>query len=329
MARLAPEKTELRLSCHITIHLRHLLRDDTMPAKLTTQEFINRARAVHGDKYGYAFSVYQSAHKKVLISCNEHGIFEQSPSNHIGGRGCPECKFEKIGKQKRSNTDSFVTKAKLVHGNKYDYTSVNYVTNTSKVTITCRIHGNFKQTPSDHINGCGCNICRYDSVSEKLSFTKEQFIEKSISVHGDDYDYSKSNYINANTKVSIICKKHGSFTQIPSSHLSGCGCPNCAEYGFDREGTGYLYLLRSKCGQYCKIGITNKPSKRHLQLRRSTPFQFDVIECVKGPGSVVAYSEKILLSSSEPITFTDTFDGHTEWRLWDESIRTRMLSLMD
>ena len=140
---LAAEKTELRLSCHMTLHLRHLLRDEIMPPRLTTKEFINRARAVHGDKYGYAFSVYQQSHTKVYVHCEEHGVFEQTPSNHLRGQGCPGC----FGTKKKHTTESFIQKAREVHGDSYDYAFVNYVYSHTKVKIICRKHGSFFTNP--------------------------------------------------------------------------------------------------------------------------------------------------------------------------------------
>lgn len=286
-----------------------------MSAKLTTQEFIDHSRAVHGDKYGYAFSVYQSARVKVFIYCHVHGMFEQSPHHHVNGRGCPGC----YGNKKHDNC-SFIQKAREIHGDKYDYSKVEYKNNYSKVTINCPEHGDFEQKVTSHISGHGCAEC----VGLRKN-TNESFIEKSKKVHGYRYSYSKVSYVCSQEKVTITCPEHGDFEQIANAHLRGQGCPGCAEYGFDRTKVGFLYVLRSDCGRYMKIGITHNPKQRHNKLKRDTPFSFERIELIEGPGDQIADLEKELLAEYKPIEFDNQFDGYTEWRSWDNSIRDHLV----
>ena len=120
----------------------------------------------------------------------------------------------------------FLEKAKSIHGDKYDYSLVNYLNNYTPVKIICPIHGVFEQKPTYHIDkGNGCREC---STRNKL--TNEIFIEKARLVHGDKYDYSKVDYINAKTKVKVICPIHGEFEQTPSSHLhQKTGCSKCSK----------------------------------------------------------------------------------------------------
>ena len=94
--------------------------------------------------------------------------------------------------------------------------------------------------------------------------------------------------------------------------------------GFDRTKYASLYILRSDCGSYMKIGITHNPKQRHNKLKRDTPFSFDCVELIEGPGEQIANLEKELLAEYQPAAFTETFDGHTEWRLWDDSIRHKL-----
>jgi len=290
--------------------------------KLTTQEFIDSARAAHGCKYDYTFSVYQSAHEKVVIQCNEHGLFYQTPNSHLSGKGCPGCGQKSTSHSLRSTTQKFIEKARYVHGpDKYDYSQVRYITINKKVTIICKKHGEFKQTPHNHVSGQNCPSC-----SDKRH-TTDMFIENAIDVHGHGvFDYSTVNYKQAHQKVIINCPEHGPFSQTPNSHLNGKGCPGCGNGGFDRTKRGYLYMLRSRCGRYVKIGITHDPDRRHAQLAKSTPFEFKRIELIEGPGSWVADMEKKLLSMSEPVVFQQSFDGYTEWRLWSEELRNTLTS---
>lgn len=136
-----------------------------------------------------------------------------------------------------SNTEEFVKRARKVHGDKYDYSKVNYVNNRTKVIIICPEHGEFEQVPDSHLRGSGCPICRWKKAKESLrksvGLTTEKFIERAKKIHGDKYDYSKVKYENTDTKVCIICPKHGEFWQTPHHHLMGIGCPYCGQKKYD------------------------------------------------------------------------------------------------
>lgn len=123
--------------------------------KKTTEQFITEAKLVHGDCYNYSSSKYVNAHNKVEILCYKHDIFLQKAKDHLSGKGCKKCYYDKSTK----TTDEFIKEAKLVHGDRYDYNKVKYTLNTNKITIICKIHFDFYQQPSTHINGSGCPIC--------------------------------------------------------------------------------------------------------------------------------------------------------------------------
>ena len=172
-----------------------------MTKKMTNSEFIAKARKIHNEKYDYSKVEYINNRTKVCIICPIHGEFWQTPNAHLNGQDCPKCK----GKIKLT-LEKFIEKAKKVHGDKYDYSKVEYINNHTKVCIICPIHGEFWQTPQHHLKGVGCPKC-YGNFRK----TTEQFIEEARKVHGDKYDYSKVEYVNATTKVRIICPKHGEF----------------------------------------------------------------------------------------------------------------------
>ena len=185
--------------------------------RLTTQEFIERARKVHGNKYDYSKVNYINNSTKVCIICPKHGEFWMSPSAHIDGKqGCKYCSGKQLTKE------IFIEKAKIVHGNKYDYSKVEYINNRTKVCIICPIHGEFWQTPGRHLLGQNCPKC-----TNEYSPTTDEWIDKAKKVHGDKYDYSKTVYVNAATKVCITCPRHGDFWIFPNNHLKGNGCPSC------------------------------------------------------------------------------------------------------
>jgi hypothetical protein len=125
-------------------------------------------------------------------------------------------------------TEKFIIKAKEVHNNKYDYSLVNYQNNQTKIIINCPIHGIFEQKPSKHLSGQTCKKCATSTVNLLKKKTNLKFIEESVLIHDNKYDYSISNYQNAITPINIICPIHGEFKQIPSTHLKGKGCPKCA-----------------------------------------------------------------------------------------------------
>ena len=197
--------------------------------KLTNNEFIKKAREIHGDKYDYSKVDYINNKTKVCIICPEHGEFWQKPNYHLSACGCPKCKCDKIKKTKYITTESFIQKAHEVHESKYDYSKVEYKGIFEKVCIICPEHGEFWQTPNNHLNNKrGCPKCGVKAVWDKRGrITTESFIQKARNIHGDKYDYSKVEYINSQTKVCIICPEHGEFWQAPSKHLSGQGCSKC------------------------------------------------------------------------------------------------------
>ena len=209
------------------------------------EDFIRKARKVHGSKYDYSRVKYINNRTKVEIICPKHGSFWQTPNSHLSGRGCKECGKLSSARSRSLTKEEFIKKAREVHGDKYDYSKVNYVNSTTEVEIICPKHGSFWQTPNSHLSGNGCKECGKSNSAKSRSLTKEEFIKKAKEVHGDKYDYSKVNYVNSKTEVEIICPKHGSFKQRPAYHLSaGHGCPDCVMSKLEREVE--LYLKRKK-----------------------------------------------------------------------------------
>ena len=193
-----------------------------MGKKLTTEEFIKKANKKHNGKYDYSKVEYIDSHTKVCIICPEHGEFWQGPANHLSGQNCPKCASIEVHTNQSNKKEGFIQKAKEIHGDKYDYSKVEYINNHTKVCIICPEHGEFWQKPIHHTQGKGCPYC---GGTKKL--TTKEFVEKAKQIHGDRYDYSKVDYISAETKVCIICPEHGEFWQTPHAHLAGQNCPKC------------------------------------------------------------------------------------------------------
>lgn len=122
-------------------------------------EFIGAARKVHGDTYDYADVEYVNDSTNVDIRCRIHGLFQQTPNNHLSGKGCMDCGHARTGDAQRHTQEDFIAKAVAVHGNTYTYENTQYVLDDIHVLITCPTHGDFSQTPSNHLRGQGCNQC--------------------------------------------------------------------------------------------------------------------------------------------------------------------------
>ena len=211
--------------------------------RLTTEDFIAKSREVHGDRYDYSKVEYVNSKTKVCIICPIHGEFWQIPSSHLNGQGCRKCGFLNTAKKRKASTVRFIFKAKIKHGDRYDYSKVEYVNIDTKICIVCPEHGEFWQTPYNHLKGCQCPKCM-----GKTTTNTADFIKKALRLHRDRYDYSKVEYKNSQTKVCIICPEHGEFWQTPNNHLRGQGCPICNN-GFNK-----LY----------KLSLLNKEDLLHM-----------------------------------------------------------------
>lgn len=195
-----------------------------MGVKINKEEFLRRAKEVHGDRYDYSNLDYHKLNEKGIIICKDHGEFSQNLLIHLhAARGCPEC-----GGSVKRTRETFEIAARKIHGDKYDYSKVLYKNNKIKVTLTCRACvKDFEIRPDAHMNGKGCSICGYKVAAKKRSDSPDKFISDARRIHGDRYNYSSINYVGAHHKLDIICAKHGVFKQIPANHLRGVGCPKC------------------------------------------------------------------------------------------------------
>ena len=186
------------------------------------KHFIERANKIHNNKYDYSRLNYISTKYKVTIICPIHGEFIQTGYDHLKGWGCSRCS----GKHKPTR-EEWIERANKKHNFKYDYSKVEYKDNKTPVCIICPEHGEFWQIPNNHIRGGKCPKCEYKRRNLAYAKTTEQFIKEATLVHNNTYDYSKVEYYNKNSKVCIICPKHGEFWQSPASHIQGSGCPQC------------------------------------------------------------------------------------------------------
>jgi hypothetical protein len=177
-----------------------------MSRKLTKEEIVERAKNVHKDKYDYTDLVYKDMSTNINVKCKIHGEFFQRPFDHLKGLGCSKCGVIKSGLTRTLTNNEFIEKANKIHNNKYKYPNAIYLSANKKLLITCENHGDFEQTPNNHISKKhGCPNC---SKLKKLN--SELFRDRSIKIYKDKYDYSFSDYINNKTEIlpSIITNKH-------------------------------------------------------------------------------------------------------------------------
>ena len=215
----------------------------------TIEKFIEIGSAIFIDEnnnplYDYSKSKQPKNNKdrSIIVICKKHGDFMTSYNAHIGHKkGCPICGIErmynKYNEIKLKAALEFEEKAKLVHNDNgipiYHYHKVNYNGSYKDVCIICSKHGEFWQTPANHLSGHGCPMCAIEYRTQKNRMTYEEFMNKISKIHIDYkgellYDYSKVNFIDMNTEICVICKKHGEFFIKPSIHLyAKCGCKKC------------------------------------------------------------------------------------------------------
>jgi very-short-patch-repair endonuclease len=133
----------------------------------TSELCINQFKKIHGDRYDYSKVIYITSKIKVCIICNLHGEFWQTPDDHLHNRNCPSCKKTIISNTKKSSLEEFLNNAQLVHEFKYDYSKFVYTKSQIKSIVTCPIHGDWLQSPNNHLRGRGCPKCK-SSKGEQL-----------------------------------------------------------------------------------------------------------------------------------------------------------------
>ena len=206
-----------------------------MSKLITKDSFIEKASKIHGDKYDYSKTVYIKAKEKVIITCNIHGDFLQTPEVHNQGKGCRKCANIKLKNERISNVKQFIEKSNLIHNNKYSYELVDYNGSFIKVKIKCNNHGIFEQTPDKHLQGKGCPKCShhiskseieiqeylikmgYQILTNKKSIIKPYELDifipelnKAIEFNGLYWHYSEKHFVGGKHAMkSNLCREKG------------------------------------------------------------------------------------------------------------------------
>lgn len=270
---------------------------------MNTLQFIQKATQVHKNKYLYTNTTYVHPKEKVEIYCVScKTFFRQNPYNHLNGHGCPICRGT-------SNT-TIETLEALTKNLPYIFDYSNYTNGKSVVSIYCEKHKHTTYRTVNHIKTrqTYCSICHKNSAAEeKQAKAASNFITNATAKFGKLYAYDNVAYINATTKVKILCKRCNTyFEQIPHNHIRGAGCPSCAG---DMQGWGksryidkptIFYVLQ--IDNVYKIGITT----RSIGLRYSseqTPF--DVLyQTTFFDGELAWELEKLVLRTFRTFRYT-------------------------
>lgn len=298
---------------------------------LSNEQFLTKAISMHSDKYDYDEVDYINNREKIKIFCREHNeYFFQTPTAHLSGSGCTKCGIKLAGDKRRKTTKQFIKEANELHGDRYDYSNTNYTRNTINIQILCETHGMFEQIPTVHLSGGGCPKCGNCKKSSLMTKTQGQFIEEANKAHKNFYDYSKTIYERADLKVKILCPIHGTYEQIPNSHIRGAGCPICGnETHWKREDyikkakgrVCIFYTIRcfNEDEEFYKIGITMRSVKERYSPVKHMPYEFEVISEVNGSAGFIwdlerdekrklkefHYLPKIYFAGSKTECFTD------------------------
>lgn len=213
-------------------------------------DFVEKASALHNNKYNYDKVIYVNSKIKVIITCPFHGDFLQTPNSHLSNKGCAPCGYQKVSLLRRKSLSEFIIQANNMHNNKYLYDKVNYINSYTTICITCVEHGDYWQAPNNHLNGVECPSCASISTSE--------CIKRAIATHGNLYDYSKVVCRTARDNICIICKKHGEFFQKAYAHYyNGNHCPKCRGQ-VSRVENEWIESLGLKLKRQCTVYINDK-----------------------------------------------------------------------
>lgn len=271
--------------------------------KLTHEEYLKKLEKGSSFYRNGEFELvsdYVNSRTPILVK-NKYGVCSVSPNNLR--KNTPPSIQTAVNKNEYCKNQF-----KEVHGDKYDYSKINYIVNDIKLTIICPEHGEFEQSAHCHLIGQGCYECVRYSRLDGRRLTVEKFIKNANKVHNNKYNYSNIKKINGNkTPLPILCNMHGEFKQSANSHLKGRGCPTCylENNGYNRGKFVYfaknsecvLYLLEcfNEEEKFLKIGITSKSIKSRFSGNKKLPYDFKILKKLKSLNSSCIWDEEVLL----------------------------------
>jgi hypothetical protein len=293
-----------------------------MARKKSQEEILTLAVQKHNNYYTYEHAVYVDSKTKFQVTCPNHGPFWITPNNHLSGKGCSKCGDVRTASSKQKTTSVFTNQVEERFPGKYDFSCTLYKSARAKVDVRCTEHDIvFQITPDNLLRGKGCPLCgiasrvntRKAQFDEMVPENERRFAEDILKVHGGRYEYL-GGYRTKESLVSLLCKDHGEFKQKALDHIGGCGCPSCADYGFNPAKSGTVYVMQD--GELVKVGITNRAANIRLRnIKRSSSRNFSVVCSFNfDQGHTARDIETALLRElrSQYEQPTEKFDGSTE-----------------
>ena len=236
--------------------------------KKDKNSLITNFKNKHGDLYDYSRVIYKGFDVKVEILCKEHGIFRQTPHDHLAGKGCWECGVIKRANTQRKTKEVFITEMETLYPNQYDLSDFEYKGAHHLIKLLCKKCNTYSlKKPNSFLLGRGCKTCHHKNIG----FTYEEFKKELNHETKEDYEFFKDTYKSISQKMKVIHKKCGhTYYQSPSNVLhNNQGCPICKHGGFNVSKKGLLYYLEVTHNneKFYKIGITNNTIKDRYSNR--------------------------------------------------------------
>ena len=242
---------------------------------IKVEDVIKKFEQIHGEKYDYSlYTEWKGWHKTFPLICKskehpEH-IFYSTPASHFYQQtGCALCGNLSTAAKMTSTTEEFVAKARIIHGGIFNYSKTTYGKNhRQNITIICSAHGKFQQRPDHHLAGSGCNECKSDEASARLSYDFKKFEALANEEHLGRYSYDEKSYTTYKDLkgIRVTCPDHGSWTCQPQNHTHGRGCPKCYQSHGEREVEKFLLNKR--------IAFSNQKSFPGCRDKRELRFDF-------------------------------------------------------
>lgn len=281
----------------------HILRgcrrcSDKIHNKVDKERFLEKAISKHKDKFDYSLvKDFNNRYELIDIICKKHGEYKMTPETHLRTMGCEKCAKEVMSKTTRKTPEQNIEIIKKVWGDTFKYDKTKEADKDSKLTVTCKKHGDFSKTIDNLIKGQGCPKCivRVFNVG-----TKDNFVKKANKYHKNKYDYSLVEYVRSRYKVKILCKEHGIFEQTPNNHLKA-GCPKCDRDKQKENPVGWTYTNWIKAGKtsknfdcfkvyiircwndeedFYKIGKTFTTVKTRFRCKERIPYNYETIKII-------------------------------------------------
>lgn len=279
-----------------------------MSRKLTTDEFIRKAKVIHDNKYNYDNVEYTNSKNKVLIKCDIHGLFKQRPNDHLNGNGCPLCNTKH-----KSNTEEYIKKASFVHNGYFDYSKTVYTNANSKITVTCPIHGDFEVKANNHLSGQNCMKCKNSGIIHKITkLPKNKNRTKRLTIHeieeridqlsNGKYSIVDLNYQNNQSKIKLFCNetdefgfKHGEFEITPLHLFAGERCQKCSKNKrmTNKEFIDKANIIHDNEYDYSKTNYTSTHNNVIITCKKHGDFLQSPANHLRGQGCPACSKSKL------------------------------------